>query len=342
MGAQRYNGDVPDLLDQIKQLRKRIEALERGPQAAFTSVSQGAIKVSDGASLIIGSSVTASETTPQVPIAILTYYAGFDIPIKSITKLFPQDGGYHYAVVGMFDPTTEFYAEGWVSANGVVNEFVNHLSAFDGTSGQVNYGTGPTPIESRFLGDASFQTGVSIEAGCVYHIDSGALYDIGGVSQGRGFVAQTVFTSNIVTGAISGTEYAGYVLGEITFLNGHAYRLVVSSGKMRSATAQQPAINLRTYTPGSPPTPGNAYVGGTILNQGPRMALSSTGVDLCFEPIITFVNSSGSDVVSGLTITVSPNAAQTVQLSAGAGALAVVVDIIDIGAASDWTGVQSL
>jgi hypothetical protein len=236
----------------------------------------------------------------------------------------------------MFDATTEYYGEGWVDPLGTVREFVNHTYNTSTGIGQVNFSAGPGSMQVNILSGS-----LNIPAGVSLHLDKAALFDIGGVNQGRGFVTQVVYTSNIVTGAVSGTEYAGYVLPVATFLNGHAYMLRVPWGKIRSAAAQQPTIGIRTWT-GSAPVEGNAYSGGTLLVSGPQHPITSTSIDLPFQPTPVFINTSGSDQVVGLTVTIKPNSATAVQLSAGAGNLAVLADVVDIGAASDWTGMPSL
>jgi hypothetical protein len=95
---------------------------------------------------------TAAEITANVPALIIDHYAAFSIPIGAILSLFPGDGSYHYSVAGQFDATTDLWAEGFVSPNGIVTEFWNHLNDTLGGSGQINFSDGPAVVDVQFQG----------------------------------------------------------------------------------------------------------------------------------------------------------------------------------------------
>ena len=51
--SARYNGRPQDLLDRIVLMERRLNALENGPQAAFTSIDQEGLTINDGGSIVI-------------------------------------------------------------------------------------------------------------------------------------------------------------------------------------------------------------------------------------------------------------------------------------------------
>lgn len=53
MSNDRYRGDTPDLLNKVKELEKRISALERSPQLPSSGINSGGITISGGALTVI-------------------------------------------------------------------------------------------------------------------------------------------------------------------------------------------------------------------------------------------------------------------------------------------------
>lgn len=204
------------------------------------------------------------------------------------------------------------------------------------TSGAMSWGTGAAAPDTA-LSRTAVNT-LTTAANLVVPTD----IKIGIKSQGRGVVATLVRVAIITTGAVAATEYAGFVIPSTTYLTGRAYAFVIGWGKIKSAVVNNPALNIRTWT-GIAPVPGASYSGGVILINGPRYNISGTAIDMPLVMSPKFVVAGGSNVTTGLVLTVGPSVATAVVLDAAATAGGqVTIEVIDIGAAADYAGYPSL
>lgn len=169
---------------------------------------------------------------------------------------------------------------------------------------------------------------INIDAGGSITLSNDSDISFDGNSIGRGTIFYSQQTVPFNTPAAVG-EVAAFTTPNITFEPGRAFAVNIYNGKLKSAVAQNPAVNMR-----------ETNLAGPLLYQGARWPV--TGFDSPFDPQIIFVNNGGSPVTTSLCLTINPNAATAVTLDAAAGAASWGFEVVDIGPTSRFIGPQSV
>jgi hypothetical protein len=198
----------------------------------------------------------------------------------------------------------------------------NQTVTFDSTAdahfnGTVNLAGSSTAISSylNVLGSsADFNSPVTFHNPVAFSADM----SYGGESLGRGTVLFEQITS-VVSTTTSLTEQALHTTASIAWQPGRAYEVILIA-QLKSSVSQSPTVRLR-----------KTNASGTILVEGPRVAVGLTPNDYQAIRHNFVVNDNGSVVNAALAVCITPAVATVVSINSASGASSTWIRVTDVG-----------
>lgn len=261
---------------------------------------------------------------PTVPALVSNFYSvNYLGSVGDFIILMKVDANnYYYQVLLTSSALGPAIGRGWVIAGALKEEY---FSYFDGTQLVVEFaGDGFTQQMEFVMGKVKLIVGTGDPT------DTYADLIFGNTSLSRGLVLFERITTNKATTAAT-TEQTIYTTSQAyDFPTGRAY-LVEVVGQINSGTAPiRTRIRVRK----------GVGTGGTILHAGALSIIDTASTDCPINIPNIFVNTSGANVNTKLTITFQNTAAAVVNYDGAAAPTNTYIRVVDVGAANFYTGVS--
>ncbi|MGE5827529.1 MAG: hypothetical protein ACM30G_04090 [Micromonosporaceae bacterium] len=272
---------------------------------------------------------------PDIPAELTAYYNGsaYNFPVVfALLSYFDADSYRYDVTLGPLDEgagNTFPHGYGFVVNGTVYEESLNSIAEPAPHQRIINWGgvtsQGTTPFGFTF-GDGTAAEEEAFIAGKYLNIGSDTDFEIGGQSQGRGFVCQGVTNAN---SAAAGAETVVMTTTAGTFRDGRVFRAVINSGYFGSV-ANNAILRVR-----------KTNIAGTVLFllRTPPIPLVAATCQFLFEAM--FMNNSGAGITDSLAVTLQASAGTVTQAASATGQR--YIHVFDHGSTAQYgTGWVSL